>query len=104
MSNKKEYNLDTLEVLKTEINKLKEARKKILPLDTLLLQQQKDIIELIKSGCNAKEITKVFQAAQIKVGVAKVKQLYFSKRISKSKPKVRENRVILPKNNLKEPS
>lgn len=97
MRNKQMYSTDTLEILKNEINKVKEKRKNVLSLDKVLLQQQKDVLELIKSGCNAKEITNMFKAAQIKVGIAKIKQLYFAKKISK--PKSHKNLVTTPISN-----
>lgn len=104
MSNKQEYSLDTLEVLKVEINKLREARKKILSLDKLLSQQQKEVNALIKAGCNAKEITNMFQAANIRVGLGKIKKLYFSKKVTNTKPKVSKNPDILPAKNQDENS
>lgn len=98
MSNRQEYSVDALDLLKIEINKLMEARKKVLQLDNLLLQYREDIIKLIKSGCNAKEITKMFQDAHIKVGVHKVKKLYFAKKPTKHKTNARKEQVMTPLN------
>lgn len=80
---KQTYSLDTLALLMAEIDKVKEARKKILLLDNLLLRPKKEVAELIKSGCNARDVTAIFKAAHIKVGVAKIKQLYFLKKNDK---------------------
>lgn len=99
MSNKQVYSVNTLEMLKIEIDKLKEKRKTILSLEQILLQPKKDILALIKSGCTAKELAKTFQAAQINIGVAKIKQLYFAKKTNSNKQKVREHDAVLPQNN-----
>lgn len=96
MSVKQEYSLDTLAILNDEINKIKDQRKNILSLDKILLQPQKDIIELIKSGCTAKDIANIFKTVQIKVGVAKIKKLYFCKKTIKTKHNQTKAKIVTP--------
>lgn len=77
MQNRKIYNPDTINILRTEITKFKEARKAEITLEKLLLLAKKDMVELIKLGCTAKEVVGIYKNAGIVVGVARVKQLYF---------------------------
>ena len=75
---RKVYSLDTINVLKTEITKFREEKNNELTLDKILIQAKKNITELIELKCTAKEIAAIFNNAGIKVGVNKIKQLYFT--------------------------
>ena len=84
---RKIYSPDTINVLKTEITKFKEEKNNELTLGKILIQAKKNITELIELKCTAKEIAAIFNSAGIKVGVNKIKQLYFTPVIRKnSKP------------------
>lgn len=81
------YSPDTINVLETEISKLRKEKDNELTLDKILTQAKKNITELIELKCTAKEIAAVFNKAGIKVGVNKIKKLYFTPVVHKtSKP------------------
>lgn len=84
MQNRKVYSYDTINVLETEINKFREVKDNELTLDKILLQTKKRITELIELKCTAKEIAVIFNNAEIKVGVNKIKKLYFTQLTRKS--------------------
>lgn len=78
MRSKKIYSSDTLNNLRATTTKFIEERKKEVTLDTVLLQSKKEAAELIKIGCNPKEIAKIYKSAGIQVSLAKIKQAYFA--------------------------
>ena len=88
---RKVYSPDTINVLEIEISKFKKEKDNELTLDKILIQAKKNITELIELKCTAKEIAAIFNKAGIKVGVNKIKQLYFMpvvRKISKLSNKI----------------
>lgn len=83
MKNKKVYNLDIMNILKTEINNLKDHKKQELTLDKILLQARKDVADLIEMNCSAQEIATIFNKSGIKVGINRIKKLYFTSAIKR---------------------
>ena len=84
---RKVYSLDTINVLKAEINNFREEKNNELTLDKILNQAKNDVAELIDIRCTAKEIAAIFNKSGIKVGVNKIKQLYFTP-VAKKYPKL----------------
>lgn len=97
MQNKKTYSLDTFNNLKAEIIKLRDERKKAFTLDKLLSQSKKEVIELIKLGCNAKDIVNIYKKSGVQIGIAKIKKVFFTA-TTRRKP-APQSKVNLPLNN-----
>lgn len=95
MQNKKIYNHDVINTLKVEIGKLKDHKKLELTLDKILVHAKKDITELVELNCTAQEIAAIFNKVGIKVGINRIKKLYFipvAKR--KSRPVTSNNQIV----------
>ncbi len=91
MQKRKVYSTDTINRLNVEINQFREVKVKELTLDKILLQAKKGVADLIDLKCTANEIAAIFNRAGIKVGVNKIKQLYFKsviRRVPKQSNKV----------------
>lgn len=86
MQKRKVYSQDTINVLEVEINKFREIKDNELTLDKILLQAKKMVVELIELKCTAKEIATIFNNAGIKVGVNKIKKMYFTS-LTRKNPK-----------------
>jgi hypothetical protein len=86
MQKRKVYSQDTINVLEVEINKFREIKDNELTLDKILLQAKKMVVELIELKCTAKEIAAIFNNAGIKVGVNKIKKMYFTS-LTRKNPK-----------------
>jgi len=93
MQKRKVYSSNTINILETEISKFREEKNNELTLDKILIQAKKNIAELIEIKCTAKEIAAIFNKSGIKVGVNKIKQLYFTTGMRKPKLSNRINQL-----------
>ena len=77
MTNSKTYTLDTITNFNNEAEKYKALQKERLTIDDILIQSKKTALELVKIGCNATELAKMYKSVGIDVSINKIRQLYF---------------------------
>jgi hypothetical protein len=95
MQKKQIYKQDIIDTLKVEIGKFKDHKKQELTLDKILVHAKKDIAELIELNCTAQEIAAIFSKSGVKVGINRIKKIYFtSTNRNKLKPSSRINQIV----------
>lgn len=94
MQTKKVYNQDVINNLKAEIGKLKDHKTQELTLDKIFVHAKKDITELIELNCTAHEIASIFNKAGVRVGVGRIKKLYFISAAKRNSKRINSNKQV----------